>query len=68
MDLATVVAVGATCAGLAAFAGWRGSRPPDPMKGPRLMPWRLIMLLGAAAAVAMVGIGLRTLGIHPPGQ
>ena len=31
------------------FCGWRGARPPDPMKGPRMMPWRFIMI-GAAAA------------------
>ena len=30
------------------FTGWRGARPPDPMKGPRMMPWRFIMLLAAA--------------------
>ncbi|MEN5147405.1 hypothetical protein [Brevundimonas diminuta] len=30
------------------FAGWRGSRPTDIMRGPRLMPWRFIMLLAAA--------------------
>lgn len=68
MDPTTVLAVGAACAAVAAFAGWRGSRPPNPMKGPRLAPWRLIMLTAAAAAVAMLGIGLRALGIHPPGQ
>ena len=30
------------------FAGWRGSRPTDIMRGPRMMPWRFIMLLAAA--------------------
>jgi hypothetical protein len=39
------------CAGLLAvvlFAGWRGARPPNPRRGPRLMPWRFIMLVAAA--------------------
>ena len=36
---------------LAVFAGWRGMRPWDPRKGPRLMPWRWIMLLSVTAAL-----------------
>ena len=61
MDAMTVLAVGLGCAAVAAFAGWRGARPPDLRRGPRLMPWRMIMVLTAAGAVAMLGIGLRTL-------
>jgi hypothetical protein len=61
MDSTTVLAVGGACAAVAAFAGWRGSRPPNPLKGPRLIPWRMIMLLAAAGAVAMLGVGLRML-------
>ena len=30
------------------FAGWRGARPTDITRGPRMMPWRVIMLLAAA--------------------
>ncbi len=30
------------------FAGWRGARPTDITRGPRMMPWRFIMLLAAA--------------------
>ena len=44
----------AVCAGLlavAAFAGWRGARPPDLNRGPRLTPWRLIMVTAAALAL-----------------
>ena len=33
---------------IAVFAGWRGARPTDIMRGPRMMPWRFIMLLAAA--------------------
>jgi hypothetical protein len=68
MELGTVLAVGGACAAMAAFAGWRGARPPNPLKGPRLIPWRMIMVTTAAVAVAMVGIGLRRLGFHPPGR
>ncbi len=30
------------------FSGWRGARPTDITRGPRMMPWRFIMLLAAA--------------------
>lgn len=36
------------------FAGWRGSRPPDIMRGPRMMPWRFIMLASAALAFLLL--------------
>ena len=39
--LATAVAVGLFCA-------WRGARPPDLIRGPRLIPYRFIMVLAAA--------------------
>jgi len=38
---------------LAALFGWLGARPPNPLKGPRLLPYRLLMLLSAAAAVIL---------------
>jgi hypothetical protein len=39
---------------VAAFCGWRGALPPNPMKGPRLMPWRPLMVLSAAGALLML--------------
>ncbi|MET0273895.1 MAG: hypothetical protein ABW360_12985 [Phenylobacterium sp.] len=39
---------------LALFAGWRGARPPNPHKGPRLAPWRFIMLMSAAGVIVML--------------
>lgn len=38
---------------LAVFAGWRGARPVDLIAGPRMAPWRFIMLLSAAVAVLL---------------
>ena len=43
----TLTLLAATIA-VAVFSGWRGARPPDLSKGPRMMPWRFIMLLFAA--------------------
>jgi len=54
----------AACVALALFAGWRGARPPDPMRGPRLVPWRFLMTLAACAAVVVVVHLLNLLGMH----
>ena len=55
MDMSLTLGLGAGLAALAAFAGWRGARPPNPHKGPRLMPWRFIMLAAAACLVFVLG-------------
>jgi hypothetical protein len=54
MTLPVTLALGAAFLALAVFAGWRGARPPDFAKGPRLAPWRFIMLLAAAGALMMI--------------
>ena len=54
MEMTLTLSAAAAFAALAAFAGWRGARPPNPHKGPRLMPWRFIMLLAAACAMLML--------------
>jgi DMSO reductase anchor subunit len=55
MDLSVTIGLAAGLAALAAFAGWRGARPPDPRRGPRLTPWRMIMLLAAAGFIFAAG-------------
>ena len=60
MDMTLTLEIGAGLLGLAVFAGWRGARPPNPHKGPRLMPWRFIML-AAAACVLPILVHLVTL-------
>ena len=54
MDIRTLLYSAAGFAVLAAFAGWRGARLPNPHRGPRLIPWRWIMLLAATAAIIAV--------------
>ena len=44
----------AACAVVAAFAGWRGARVWDPRRGPRMMPWRFIMITFAAVSVLLL--------------
>ncbi|MFV4733665.1 hypothetical protein ACNJUX_21010 [Mycobacterium tuberculosis] len=51
MDWGVTLGLILGCAGVAVFAGWRGARAPDLLRGPRLIPWRLIMVLAAAAGM-----------------
>jgi hypothetical protein len=50
----------AACFAVALICGWRGARPPDLARGPRLIPYRFLMLL-AGAAVVLLLIHIRTL-------
>lgn len=54
MGMSVTLSAIAALLALAVFAGWRGARPPNPYKGPRLMPWRFIMLLASAGALIVV--------------
>jgi hypothetical protein len=55
MDLTLTLEVAAGFLAVAVFAGWRGARPPNPHRGPRLAPWRFIMLLSAAVLIFLLG-------------
>ncbi|OGN43501.1 MAG: hypothetical protein A2623_00045 [Caulobacterales bacterium RIFCSPHIGHO2_01_FULL_70_19] len=54
MDLTATLAAAAAALALTVFAGWRGARPWDPRKGVRMMPWRWIMVLSAAAVLVLL--------------
>jgi hypothetical protein len=51
-------------AGLAVLAGWRGARPPDLSRGPRLVPWRPIMMLSAVVLLLLLVHLLNLLGVE----
>ncbi len=51
------LAFAAALALVAVFAGWRGARLPNPHRGPRMIPWRFIMVLSAAVAILVAGAG-----------
>lgn len=36
------------------FCAWRGAQPPDLMRGPRMVPYRFIMVLAAAIVLVTV--------------
>jgi hypothetical protein len=63
MDLPLTAAVCAGLLALAAFAGWRGARPPDPHRGPRLAPWRFIMVTAAAFLLVVLVHLVNLLGV-----
>jgi hypothetical protein len=48
MDPSLTLILLAASTALAVFSGWRGARPPDVSKGPRMVPWRFIMLVAGA--------------------
>lgn len=54
MDLPLTIALIAGLSALTVFAGWRGARPPDFVRGPRMIPWRPIMVAGAASAMMLM--------------
>jgi hypothetical protein len=53
MRVAVTAVLLVAAAGLAGLFGWLGARPPNPLKGPRLAPYRLLMMLSAAAALLL---------------
>ena len=63
MSLSMTLAIAAGLLGLAVFAGWRGARAPNPLRGPRMIPWRMIMLLSAAGLLPMIVHLLNLVGV-----
>ncbi len=54
MDWPVTLALAAVGAAFAVFCGWRGARPPNLVKGPRLVPWRFLMLLSGFWVILML--------------
>lgn len=52
LTITTILLVAFT--GMTVFAGWRGAQPPDLKKGPRMVPWRFVMLLCGACSVLLL--------------
>jgi hypothetical protein len=65
MDMTLTLSLSVGLLALAAFAGWRGARPPNPHKGPRLAPWRFIMLVAAACLIPVLGHLAQLAGLSP---
>lgn len=54
MDVSTTLAAAALFIGLTALSAWRGSLPPNLIKSPRMMPWRMIMVTSAAVVLVLL--------------
>ncbi len=54
MDLLPTLILFLLAAAVVAFAGWRGAHPFDPRRGPRMVPWRLIMVTAAMVALVLL--------------
>jgi hypothetical protein len=65
MDISLTLMIAAGLLTVVVFAGWRGARPPNPHRGPRLMPWRFIMLVGAACILPLLVHLASLLGLRP---
>jgi len=63
MDLQLTLMLTLAAVALAVVAGWRGARPPDPHKGPRLIPWRFIMLMTTAGIVVLLVHVVNLMGV-----
>ena len=50
------------CAAVATLCGWRGAQLPDPLRGPRLVPWRFLMVVAGAGAVLLLVSAVRGAG------
>ncbi len=48
-----------------ALFGWLGARKPDPSRGPRLAPYRFLMLAFAAVVVMMAAHLVSLTGLNP---
>jgi len=63
MTLSVTLGLIAVFVAIAVFAGWRGAQPPDPLKGVRMAPYRLIMLTAAAAVLILLVHLVNLLGV-----
>jgi hypothetical protein len=63
MDLITTSAAALIALALTVFCGWRGARPINVLKGPRMIPWRVLMMGCAVVLLLMAAHLLNLLGL-----
>jgi Kef-type K+ transport system membrane component KefB len=54
MDLTLTLAASALFLVLAVVCGWLGARPINVLKGPRMVPWRPLMMVCVVALMLMM--------------
>ena len=68
MDLTLTIIAAAAFLILAVFCGWRGARPINVLKGPRMMPWRPMMMVSVIAFMLMMVHLLNLIGVQTGNQ
>jgi len=68
MDLPLTAAAAAVFLVLAVAFGWLGARPINVLKGPRMMPWRPMMMVCVVALMLMVVHLVNLLGVQTGNQ
>ena len=63
MTLVLTLALAAVALAIALAAGWAGARPPNPAKGPRMMPYRPIMMAAAVTMIMLLVHAANLLGV-----
>lgn len=63
MELSVTLGLGAVLLAITLLAAWRGALPPDLRRGPRLLPYRFIMLMGAAGVIVVLVHLVNLMGI-----
>lgn len=66
MSMTLTLILLAIAVAVTAFAGWRGARPPNVLKGPRMIPWRFLMLGGATMVMLLLVHVTTLLGVERP--
>ncbi len=62
IDLVPTVILLCLASALATFCGYMGQRPMNPNHGPRMVPWRFLMLLLVVVAMMLIVHVLNLLG------
>lgn len=63
MSLTLTLSLAAGVLALGLLCAWRGARPPNPHKGPRLIPYRFLMVLSGAILLYLAAHLLSLLGV-----
>ncbi len=68
MDLTATLVTAVVLLFLAVVCGWRGARPSNVLKGPRMIPWRPLMMVCVVALMLMLVHLVNLLGVETGNQ
>jgi hypothetical protein len=68
MSWTTTLIFAAVVLAVVMVCGWRGAQAPNLMRGPRLFPYRLVMVLGSALLFFLIVHMAGLAGLLPPAR